>query len=84
MELFSADFSDFNGSTSLPDCSNGTPVEVMTTVTDSAKPETDLWCGINETYCTLKYKRRMTPIIHDVVPNQIYKEQPIDWIINVQ
>jgi hypothetical protein len=30
----------------------------------------------------LNYKREYTPIIHDIVPNQLYKDQQIDWWIN--
>lgn len=30
----------------------------------------------------MKYRREYTPIIHDIVPNQMYKDQPVDWWIN--
>jgi len=33
--------------------------------------------------CEISYKREYTPIIHDIVPNQMYKGQQVDWWINI-
>jgi len=41
-------------------------------------------CARNELHCQLGYRREYTPIIHDIVPNQIYRGQSIDWYINSQ
>lgn len=34
--------------------------------------------------CRLIYRHEYTPILHDVVPNQVYKDHPIDFVINIQ
>lgn len=80
MDLFNADFNDFDGSTALP---SGTEVMTMVSVVNNDNPDQDIWCW-KEGNCELKYKRIYTPVLMDVVPNQIYKDQNIDWWINIQ
>ena len=36
----------------------------------------------DDTDCILKYERRFTPLINDIVPNQVYKGHQIDWRVN--
>ena len=44
--------------------------------TDSSCPEAD------ETKCEVHYSLRYTPLLHDVVPNQVYWDQEINVILN--
>jgi len=80
MDLFMAEFNHFDGSTALP---SGTEVATMISVTNTAEPDRDIYCW-NELSCMLTYKRAYTPILMDVVPNQLYKDQNVDWMINIQ
>lgn len=72
LELFAADWSDFDGRSSL---SSGHAddiiyAKVQVTNSDFVDP---LECS-NDDSCKLKYKRLYTPILHDVVPNQVYAD----------
>ena len=80
MDLFNADFNDFDGSTALP---SGTEVTAMISVVNTDEPDRDIYCW-NEMDCMIEYKRKYTPILMDVVPNQLYKDQNVDWWINIQ
>lgn len=82
MDLFMAEFSDFDGSTGLPTGSSD-PIEFYLTVDDL---ETEAGPGSckDEVSCVAGYRREYTPMIHDVVPNQIYRDHAIDWHLNAQ
>ena len=80
MDLFRAEYEHFDGSTALP---SGTLVTTMISAVNAAEPDRDIYCW-NEMNCFLEYKRSYTPILMDVVPNQLYKDQNVDWWINIQ
>ena len=42
-----------------------------------------MYCS-NESNCELEFSREYTPVIADIVPNQMYKGQQVDWYINIQ
>jgi hypothetical protein len=45
---------------------------------DAADP---IQCS-NSKLCTIEYSRWFTPYIHDVVPNQVFLNQPVQFWIN--
>lgn len=55
----------------------------MTSVLNADSTGGSLFC-YDEVSCNIGYRRKYTPIIHEVVPNQIYKEHKIDWWVNIQ
>jgi len=67
MDLFRADFDDFNGEGILPDA-NDDPIQFMTTVLNADEAGKSLFC-YDEVSCNIGYRRKYTPIIHEVVPN---------------
>ena len=46
--------------------------------------EGDLLDCTPKSNCEIQYERRYTPYLYEVVPNQIYKNQFVDWWIDVQ
>ena len=68
MELFKANFDDFGGSTTLPTGNDDKPAQLTASVTNADTPNQELLCK-NQNNCLLQYKRRYTPILHDIIPN---------------
>ena len=87
MTLFNAQFDDFNGAGILP---NGNPndnqaIAFKVSAQNSRNEGYKVACtSDNHWKCDLKYARKYTPQLYDVVPNQMYKGQPVDWWINIQ
>ena len=80
MDLYGRPFDDFNGSTPLPD-GNDFDAEFYVEVVNSKGEVLDCSPISN---CEIQYERRFTPMLYEVVPNQIYKNQFIDWWIDIQ
>ena len=82
MDLFEADLADFNGLGALPSGWFGYSVNMWASIMNAVSGER-MWCQ-NEDKCELKYAREYTPVIADIVPNQMYKGQQVAWYINIQ
>jgi hypothetical protein len=88
-ELFGedAELSDFTGFGALPSGWKDDPLQLQTSVMNlfnenaADRPNEPIICQ-NDSDCLLKYERRFTPLINDIVPNQLYKGHPIDWRVN--
>ena len=81
MELFHASFDDFNGDGILPSGAGSNTIKIETSVLNAANIENEIQCE-DGSKCTLEYNRMYTPLLIDVVPNQIYKDHAVDWWIN--
>ena len=79
MDIFSATWADFNGlNPSLPANVQRLTVAVQNAADADGEP---IECEDSES-CTIEYSRWLTPYIHDVVPNQVFLDQPVQFWIN--
>lgn len=81
-DLFNADLDAFNGLATLPNGWSRFSVNMWASIMNAATGER-MNCQ-NDDNCLLKYAREYTPVITDIVPNQMYKDQKVDWYVNVQ
>ena len=87
-ELFGseADLTSFTGFGALPSGWDEDPVKFQTSVVNLFNENTgranDAIPCQNDSDCMIRYERRFTPLINDIVPNQLYKGHPIDWRVN--
>ena len=79
LTALNAQWSDFDGSGALP---SGQDSDAITLRLEILTADQTLKCG-TASKCRLSYKRDYTPILHDVVPNQVYAGQRVDWWFDV-
>lgn len=79
LTALNAQWSDFDGSGELPSGQDGDTIVLRAEVATSTDT---LQCG-SDSKCELKYKRDYTPILHDVVPNQVYEGMRVDWWFDI-
>ena len=77
MDLVGATWADFNGAGQLP-----ANTQRFTLAVQNAADATDPIECSDPALCTIEYSRWLTPYIHDVVPNQVFYDQPVQFWIN--
>jgi hypothetical protein len=77
MDLYSATWADFNGAGQLP-----ANIQRFTLSVENARDREDPIRCSNSDLCTIEYSRWLTPYIHDVVPNQVFLDQHVQFWIN--
>ena len=79
MDLFNQPLEAFNGDGGLPD-GHSKDLRFQIAVHNSDTDEV-LRDDQGQT-SDVRYRRHQTPMLHDVVPNQVYKGQKIQWFVN--
>ena len=75
--LFNADWYDFDGSTSLADGGSDETISYDIAVENTGTATVSYSSGMSITF-----QRNYTPLIQDVVPNQVYYGMPVDFMVN--
>lgn len=57
-------------------------VEFLTQIENTADASTSACDENNERPCTLQYSLRYTPLIHDIIPSNVYLDQNMTFMIN--
>ena len=79
MDLFNQPLEVFNSASGLPDGA-ASPIDFQLSIRnhDTGEELVDKDSAPSD----VLYKRHKTPMLHDIVPNQVYYGQEIQWMIN--
>lgn len=80
MDALSAQWSDFDGSGVLP--AGHSDIVLRQEVINENHSNPSLQCGTSSK-CKLKYRREYTPMLQDVIPNEIYAGQRVDFAFEI-
>jgi hypothetical protein len=79
MDLFNQPLEAFNGNGGLPDgYHKSIAFQLSLHNSDTGEQLKDRDGSPSD----VRYRRHKTPMLHDVVPNQVYKGQKIQWLVN--
>lgn len=79
MELFNQPLEVFNSASGLPD-GHSTPIDFQLSIINHETGEELV--DKDHAPSDVVYKRHKTPMLHDIIPNQVFYGQEIQWMIN--